>query len=1274
MKHFLLLFLVFFSLFIRSQDFLVEKIELEWLPNQLIHIDKDIAWHMPIVKGNSIDVSNKLPEYGKKWQVPNNSKIKEFEIKNIVTKTISTSELLDVNVSNILANTNPKLQIVSTRNESHAYFKISPLLKEGNRYKKIVSFEIHYQLKYNTVLKKSYVSNSVLASGQWYKFSVDTTGVYKIDRSFLNSLGLNVDNINPKNLSIYGNGGKMLPYRIGDFRYDDIQENAIYVEGEQDGSFDNNDFILFYAQGPDGWLHENTLNSLEHQKNIYTDKAYYFVFVKDQPGKRVTNATSLDLLPQLELTNFDDYIFHEVERKNLFQMGQQWMGESFDIDSEQTIFMSFPNIDTAAPVTVNTRVVAASSNNTSFDVSIGSQELYTLNINDVGTNDHNRAYSMIGTTSLNLNTADISIDLSYNNAGDASANAYLDYVEIIGKKKLIAENKQFSFRNFETINTTNPVSFSIQNASNIFNVWEVTDPINPKRIPNQDSGNNFTFITNGGILKEYIVLNQQDYFSPQTISESLVQNQNLHALENVDYVIITKDFLVNEAEVLAQYHRDNNDFNVKVIPLYQIYNEFGCGAPDITAIRDFVKFLYDNSSPLLQYVLIFGDASYDFKEIFENDSENIVPAFQSYNSSHIATTFVTDDYYAIVSDPDEGDIENESPQSQDVAISRMPVRTIQEAREVVTKTLNYYKEASLGDWRNQITMIADDIDKFSDIDLQTTEETIADIIKLGKPVFNLKKIYADAYQQVLSSGGDAYPEVNKAIVNAVEKGALLTNYLGHGGEDGLAVERLLTISEIESWNNFDKATLLMIISCEFARFDNPSRPNTAGELVIRNPHGGGIHQIATARAIYITEGVSLNRTLTPNILGNDNTHYSIADHLRIIKNLTSSNQRFFVFSFGDPAMKLAIPKPDIKITHMNNVPVTQSLDTIKALSHVYFDGIISNETGNIDASFNGELSVTIFDKPVDRETLNNDGLFDNDGNPIIMTFDTQESKIFRGSASVTNGQFSFDFVAPKDIRIAYGKGKLSFYADNGIKDKAGYNLEVTIGGINENAPEDNQGPTIQLYMNDKSFIDGGSTNQSPLFLAFFEDENGINTSLSSVDHDIVAVLDDDQQNPIILNDYYTTELNDYTNGNLEYRLRDLEVGTHTIHLKAYDTYNNPAEATLNFVVLDDSELVLEHVLNYPNPFVNFTEFWFNHNKPNEPLEVQIQIYTVSGKLVKTINQLVQNTGSLSRDITWDGLDDFGQKIGKGVYVYKLSVNATLSDIKAEKFEKLVILQ
>jgi hypothetical protein len=290
-----------------------------------------------------------------------------------------------------------------------------------------------------------------------------------------------------------------------------------------------------------------------------------------------------------------------------------------------------------------------------------------------------------------------------------------------------------------------------------------------------------------------------------------------------------------------------------------------------------------------------------------------------------------------------------------------------------------------------------------------------------------------------------------------------------------------------------------------------------------------------------------------------------------------------------------------------------------------------------------------------------------------MTFDSRESKLFRGKSSVTNGTFKFDFIVPKDIKVAFGKGKLSFYATNEKEDKSGANFDVIVGGINPNATSDTVGPELSVFMNDESFIEGGNTNTSPNLIISLSDLSGINTSITSIDHDIVAIIDGDQANPIILNDYYETELNDFTKGKVVYQLRDLSVGLHTVQIKAWDTYNNSSEATLNFMVVSDSGLLLDNVLNYPNPFVNHTEFWFNHNKPNEPLEVQVQIFTVSGKIIKTINQTVQTTGNLSRNVNWNGLDDFGNKLGKGVYIYKLKVKSTISNQYSEKYEKLVIL-
>jgi hypothetical protein len=300
--------------------------------------------------------------------------------------------------------------------------------------------------------------------------------------------------------------------------------------------------------------------------------------------------------------------------------------------------------------------------------------------------------------------------------------------------------------------------------------------------------------------------------------------------------------------------------------------------------------------------------------------------------------------------------------------------------------------------------------------------------------------------------------------------------------------------------------------------------------------------------------------------------------------------------------------------------------------------------------------------------LNNDFL-----SPPI-NFNVLGETIFRGNASVNNGQFEFGFIVPRDIRIPVDNGRISFYAerDQILLDKTGYNTDIKIGGINTSAVADVIGPTVKLYMNDETFVNGGITNESPFLLALLEDEHGINTA-SGIGHDIIGILDGDESNPYIMNDYYETELDDYTRGRVRFPYRNLSVGLHTITFKAWDVYNNPITAEIQFVVVGDESVTLKNVLNYPNPFVSYTEFWFSHNRPFEPLEVQVQVMTITGKIVWSKNQTVTTDGFLCREITWDGKDDFGDRIGKGVYVYKLTVKSTLSNKKTEKIEKLVIL-
>jgi hypothetical protein len=1268
--YFYLLFFFIVNVFYAQEH--KKSIELHWNDKSKIESSYTSGNIITPLLNNGLFDDYFLPIYTEQWAVNNNLKVRDYKVLNVKYAIVNPSIFYEKETKNFPKSIKSNFSIKKARNKSFAQFIISPLVYNDGVLKKIISFDLKYELAVATK-NRNFLTyhDSPLASGDWYKFAIDTTGVFKLDKSFLKGLGVPINSINPKNIQVFGNGGALLPEANSIFRYDGLQENAIFVSGEEDNSFDTNDYILFYGVGSDSWEHNILELKASHRKNIYSDQAYYYIHVGNEFGKRITNQTPIESTPDISITTFNDFAVHELEKYNIDYFGQLFLGENFSVNDTQNFSFNFTDVDLTKNIAVKLSAATVADATSYFILNYNSQEIINLGIGQIPVN----SVGNVGrkTASVTAISDILDFELHYDNMGKPSARGYLDYIEINGIKKLVARDKQFSFRSYNLTNTNDVGEFIIENKNNIKQVWEVTNKLNPQIIENKSSDDNFAFLSQGGSLQEYVLLNENDYYSPIRLRHSKITNQNLHGLQDVDYLIITTDELLDEANRLANYHTSKG-LSTFVTTEKLIYNEFSSGSKDPVGIRDFIKYLYHNASSedkKIKYVLMFGDTSFDFKDIEGNNKDNInLIAYQSRNSISLATSYVTDDFFVMLDD-NEGDFYNHNGSGDliDVAIGRMPVKNIEEAVVAVNKTLNYYSEKAFGKWRNSISFIADDSDKPGEQVFLEKEEVIADRIKQYKPAYNINKIYADAYVQQLSSGGESYPQVKEVIDNSIEKGTLILNYFGHGGENGLGHESYIDLNQIDAWNNYNTLPLFITVTCEFSRYDNPTRI-AGGEKALSNPHGGSINMITTSREVYIGSGASFNVQLFEDVIEyHTDDNLTIAQSLVRTKNRNASYaQRLFISFFGDPAMHLSKPKPKVKLTHMNDVDISQDLDTIKALSHVYFKGIVTDKNNNLLPDFNGDLSITVYDKITMRQTLNNDGESD------IIDFDVRDSKIFNGKATVENGEWQFDFIAPRDIRIAYGEAKLSFYADNKIIDKNGYNTDVIIGGINYDAPEDNIGPKIKLYMNDESFIDGGNTNESPLFLAVLEDDSGINTSFTAVDHDIVAILDGDQSNPIIMNDYFETESNNFQKGKVNYPFRNLTVGLHTLTFKCWDTYNNPSEASLSFVVVSDSELVLDHVLNYPNPFINYTEFWFTHNKPNEALEVQVQIFTVSGKLIKTINQQVLTNGTLSRTMTWNGLDDFGNKIGKGVYIYKLKVKVTSSGLKSEKIEKLVILQ
>ncbi len=1277
MKKIVTCFIVLLCGFVNAQQ--SATITLDWVAKTTYSIG-DVKLNVPQFSSDSynFDLQNKSIQFIKK--IPTDFFVNEssLQINTIEFESISTSQLGDLSQSAINNTINASIKTSVSRDQYFGYLSFSPIIKDGSGFKRVKSFTYSF-IKETNAFKIAAnnsittIANSVLASGTWKRIYVDKSGVYKISKSFLTSLGFNANAINPQKIQIYGLGGRMAPLANSiAFPYD-LTENAVQVVGESDGIFNDDDYILFYGEGMDNWSSENKTNL-----NLYADKSYYYITIGATDGKRINTITQPAGTPTLNITTFDDYQFHEVDLTNIGKLGRTWFGEDFSLKNEQTFDFSFPNIDTTVPVSIALHTGALSVVSTSFVATANGLNLGTLSMVDVALNSGKvAAEANLSSTTTFPAVANISIKLTYNNNGVPTSKGYLDYINLKAKSNLTGYGKQFRFTYNTASTLTGIAQYQIANAAGISQVWDITDIYNVGSITNAGQ-NSFTFTSLLGQDKKYIALDLNDLYTPSKDSNTSVANQDLKGtifkneqgvFQDIDYLIITPSSLNAQAEKLANFHRNYSGLNVKVVNLEQIYPEFGGGKQDVGAIRNFIKYVYQNASnpaDKVKYVNLFGDASYDFKDRIRNNT-NVVPIYHAVDSyTEFATSFSSDDYF-VEMDASEGNLDNNYG-APDIAIGRMLVSSVQQAEEMVNKVIEYHDIKSYGSWRNTYVSISDDTDKDGDQVLQVAQNDLTDLIYTNKPFINFKKILLDSYQQETSAGGARYPKAKDDLTNYFENGALVFNYLGHGGEDGLTGERLWDKLDGANFHNQYKYPLVITITCQFTRFDNPFRP-TAGEYTFWNPAGGAISLVSTTREISYAFG--FNTSLSEKLFSfGTSPSISIAEALRQAKSASNADgSAVRVTSYiGDPALMLAIPKPTVVLTKVNDVPMSQPVDDLKALSYVKLTGEVQDENGTLLTSYNGALSVNVFDKNYSKMTLNNDGF------SVPISFANIGETIFRGNASVNNGSFELGFVVPKDIKIPLGNGRVSFYAKRNqvLLDKTGYNLNIKVGGVNTNAVADVTPPLVRLYMNDETFVNGGITNESPYFLAFLEDEHGINTA-SGIGHDIVAILDGDETKPYVLNDYYETELNNYTKGKIRFPFRNLAAGLHTIIFKAWDVYNNYVSSEIQFVVANSQDVTLTNVLNYPNPFVNYTQFWFNHNKPYEPLEVQVQIMTITGKIVKTINQIITTEGFLSREIAWDGKDDFGDKIGKGVYIYKLTVKSTVSNNKAEKFEKLVIL-
>jgi len=1166
--------------------------------------------------------------------------------------------------------------------------KFYPVRRSGSGYERVTEFSLTVRMSAPDPVPAKprggpNTYTSVLSEGSIYKFGVSQSGVYRLDFGFLkNTLGIaNLENIDPRQIRLYGNGGAMLPERTDDPRADDLLENAIFVAGEADGKFDNNDYILFYATGPAPWTYRpsTTDPELTIQPHLYDRHAYYFIKIGGGQGLRVQEQASV---PATFVTEeFDDVRRLEDEKVNLLNLfssaqgsGKRWFGDYFFQTRERTYTFSFPNLVPGSTARLRSEFAGRSGKTTTLQVSAGSAQ-FNQNIFGVPVSNNEADFAANALIRGSFLPAADNVDVRVNYVPTSeTSEGWLDYIELNARRRLLMTGQFMEFRDLRTL--TQPTStFRIGGVSGgTLLVWDVTDRQVPKRQATTATGNMVEFgVATQGALRNFVAFYDNAGLPKPDKTVGKIDNQNIHGLDDLHMVIVYHPDLGAAAQQLAQHRRTFSGLDVATVRVDQLYNEFSSGMKDPTAIRDFARMLLDRAPGKFDYLLLLGDGSFDPKNnTGSDDNLDLVPVFETFQSFNPIYSFPSDDYFALLSDGEGGGLVG----AMDIAVGRLTPRNATEAQAVVNKIMDYDSSPkTLGDWRLRLLYFADDEDWNAHIN--QAEDSLAWAAENTEKWFNLEKVYFDAYQQEASSSEKRIPGAKAAINANIFKGGLIAQYIGHGGPRGWAQERVIDNNDIAGWDNTDHYPLIITATCSFGGYDDYGTL-TGGEQALLKVNSGAVALFTTVRAVFIDANNKLTDAVQRVIFQRlpNGRYRTIGDILKDAKNTLSSgnenNGRRFTL-LGDPAMFLALPDHRVRTTRINGKTYDPAQpDTIRALMPVELEGELTDLGGNLLPGFNGRVFVTLFDKKQTLYTLGQDE------RSLVRPFTSQRSILFKGSATVANGRFKINFVVPKDISYSFGFGKISYYAEDGTPlDAAGADTDIVIGGT-ANTIKDENPPLVQVFLNTDAFAFGGITDKNPTILVKCSDDYGMNVTGAGLGHDLTVVLDGNALETIVLNDFYESAQDDARRGQALYPLRSLAPGRHTLSAKGWDIANNSGEGYTEFVVAEDGKAALAHVLNYPNPFTTNTNFQFEHNLAGQVLDVQISIFSVSGKLVKTILHNAPSEGFRVTDITWNGRDEYGDTLARGVYLYRIKVRGT--DVSGgtataeSEFEKLVILK
>ena len=1234
---------------------------LQWNGVQHYRMADDTVYYIGLEAG---EYETQMPVLRQSFPIYDDAVKVKVELLNVKTAPLSSEELLIAQEYQFSTDFHLNAMPLRSRDEVLLSVRVIPFRQNGGLYEKLLSATLSVTLTPDFTQHKTnptYVHESAMAHGNWYKIGLPETGVYKLTASELTNLGINLSGLDPRQIRIYHNGGGVLPEMNDVERYDDLVEIPIYVSGEADGKFDNNDYILFYGRGPVTWTLDTLRTAYTHNQNPYDDYAYAFVVTGIGAGKRIGEMTAPESATEAVVTEFLDYKVHEKDDYNLFRVGRTYYGDKMSFNASANFDFDFANVVKTKPCWVKTGLAGRNFTPASFDVMVDNVQKATYSIAiTTSASDKPFGYEVGGWVNANPTSDVVRVTLRHNASGSGStSDGYVDYILVNAWRQLKFTGGQLAFRNPDIANNNKVCEYRLANASQQVQVWNVTNPVEPSIVRGQLSGTTLSFKVDGTLQNEFVAFNGSSYCTAKAFGQ--ISNQNLHGLRDVDFVILTYEGFTSAAERLKALHnRIDPDLNIYITTPEMVYNEFSCGAKDVSAIRDFCRMLYldSNVGHRIKYLLLLGDCSYDYKN--RTEIVDFVPAYETVSSLEMSSTYVTDDYFGFM-DENEGNI---AASIADIGIGRFVVSTEEQANQMVDKIERYVTkdETTMQPWRNTVTFFADDDISHGFVG---TVEGLANVVKenSGNAVV-VDKIYLDAYPQVSAPGGEVAPEVNAAINSRMEKGTLVLNYIGHGGEVQLATEKILQRKDVDSWRNAPMYPLMITGTCEFSRYDDHLR-TALGEYAFLNPYGGMIAMFTTSRVTYGHDNQTFNLGVYNNlfrVVGED--HYRLGDVYRMAKTSGSKVEKRYVF-FGDPALRLVYPKWKVETLSINgrypgydldSIPLADTTwqtfpvyhDTISALQPVEIEGVVKDMNGDVASNFNGVVHVIVYDKEAELTTLGS-----SDANGIKIPYKLRNSVIFNGKTEAKNGHFSIDFVVPRDISYRFGQGLINYYATDYDIDANGSCDSFIIGGFYDDAVEDQEPPEVRLFIDDTLFVNGGITSENPILLAFVEDESGINTTGAGIGHDIMATLSGGTRASYCLNDYFVSELSEPGRGTITYKMLNLPDGDYTLTLKVWDIYNNSGTATIDFTVVNSGGMHIENAFNAPNPVTDETHFVFDHNQVGNNVKVDIYIYDIMGRWVTTLSETITGTSTRIAPIRWNGRGAGGESLRNGVYVYRI---------------------